>query len=96
MHCAQCLTFCDPRDIARQAPLSMRFSRQEYGSKVAISYSRGSSQHRDQTLGPVSPALAGEFFTTELPGQPHSCKYFLIVDFHNEVFYSGLISEGQL
>ena len=34
---------------------------------VAISYSRGSSQTRDQ---PMSPALAGTFFTTEPPGKP--------------------------
>ena len=35
---------------------------------VAISYSRGSSQTRDQ---PMSPALAGRFFTIEPPGSPH-------------------------
>ena len=27
-----CLTLCEPRTVARQAPLSMRFSRQEYWS----------------------------------------------------------------
>ena len=37
---------------------------------VAISSSRGSSQPRDQTPSPVSPALAGGFFTTEPPGKP--------------------------
>ena len=31
VHCAQsCPTLCDPVDVACQAPLSMRFSRQEY------------------------------------------------------------------
>ena len=35
--------------VAHQAPLSMGFSRQEYWSWVAISYSRGSSQPRNQT-----------------------------------------------
>ena len=31
--CAQsCLTLCDPWTVARQAPLSMGFSRQEYWS----------------------------------------------------------------
>ena len=34
---------------------------------VAISSSRGSAPTRDE---PVSPALAGEFFTTEPPGKP--------------------------
>ena len=47
---------------AYQAPLFMRFSRQEYWS-VAIPFSRGSSQPRDQTRD-MSPALAGGFFIT--------------------------------
>ena len=35
--------------VARQAPLSMGFPKQEYWSAVAISYSRGASQPRDGT-----------------------------------------------
>ena len=59
--CAQSLShvhlFATPWTVAHQAPLSMRFSRQEYWHTrilewVAISSSRGSSQPRDQT--PVS------------------------------------------
>ena len=38
---------------------------------VAISYSRASSRLRDWTLSPVSSALAGEFLTTEPPGNPN-------------------------
>ena len=45
---------------------------------VAISFSRGCSRSRDQTM---SPAWAGGFFTTESPGKPNgqilSCKYLL-------------------
>ena len=37
--------------IACQAPLSMKFSRQEYWSRIAVSFSRGSSQPRDWTHG---------------------------------------------
>ena len=37
---------------------------------VAMPSSRGSSQPRDQTASLPSPALAGGFFTTELPGKP--------------------------
>ena len=37
--------------IACQAPLSMEFSRQEYWSTVAVSFSKGSSQPRDRTHG---------------------------------------------
>ena len=42
---------------------------------VAISFSRGSSRSRDQTLGSrslASSALAGGFFATEPPGKPQS------------------------
>ena len=46
--------------IAHQAPLSMGFSRQEYWSGVAMSFSRGSSRPRDRTQ--VS-CTAGRLFT---------------------------------
>ena len=46
-----CIRFCvTPWTVTCQASLSMRFSRQEYWSWVAISSSRGSSQPRDGTL----------------------------------------------
>ena len=42
------LFFATPWTVARQAPLSVEFSRQEYGNKwVTISYYRGSFQPRD-------------------------------------------------
>ena len=42
--------FVTPWTRAHQAPLAMEFSRQEYWIEwVSISYSRGSSQPRDQT-----------------------------------------------
>ena len=44
-----CPTLCNPMDSLHQAPPSMRFSRQEVLEWVAISFSRESSQHRDQT-----------------------------------------------
>ena len=40
--------FVTPWNVGHQAPLSMGFPRQEYWS-IAISFSRGSSQPRDQT-----------------------------------------------
>ena len=46
----------------------MGFPRQEYWSRLPFSSPGGSSQSRDQK--PVSPALAGGFFTTEPPGKP--------------------------
>ena len=41
-------TLCNPWTVARQAPLSMGFSRQEYRS-VATSFSRGPSRPRNRT-----------------------------------------------
>jgi len=38
-----------PWTVAHQAPLSMGFPRQEYWSRIAISFSRESSQLRDRT-----------------------------------------------
>ena len=38
--------------------------------QVVIPYSRGSSQPRTEPISSVSPALAGEFFATEPPGDP--------------------------
>ena len=52
--CACCMfshvgLFANPWAVARQASLSMEFSRQEYWGKIAISYSRGSFQLGDPT-----------------------------------------------
>ena len=45
----------------RQALLSMGFSRQEYQSGLLFS---PPGDLPDTRMGPMSPALAGEFFTT--------------------------------
>ena len=56
-----------------QAPPSMEFSRQEYGSGLPFS----SPGHLpNQGMEPESPALAGRFFFTEPPGKPHACNKF--------------------
>ena len=51
-----------------QAPLSMEFSRQEYWSGLPFP-SPGNLP--DPGIDPVSPALAGTFFTTASPGKPY-------------------------
>ena len=58
-----CLTFCDPWSIACQAPLSTRFSRQEYWSGLPFLSPR---DLLDPGIQPTSPALAGRFFTTTI------------------------------
>ena len=64
-----CPTLVTPWTVARQAPLSVRFSRQEYwpGLPVPPPHSPGI-----EPACPVSPALAGGFFTTEPAGKPPS------------------------
>ena len=50
-----------------QAPLSMGFSRQEYWSGSPFPTP---GDLPNPGIEPVSPALAGRFFTTEAPGKP--------------------------
>ena len=56
-----------PWTVARQAPLSMRFPKQEYWSGLPFP-SPGNLP--DPGIEPMSPTLAGEFFTTEFPRKP--------------------------
>ena len=55
-------SFVTPWTIACQAPLSMGFPRQEYWSRLPFPFS---GDLPDPEIKPASPALAGEFFTTE-------------------------------
>ena len=58
-----------PWTIARQAPLSMGFPRQEYWNGLPFS-SPGNLP--DSGIEPTSPALTGGFLTTEPPRKPKS------------------------
>ena len=69
-----CLTLCDPRDIATHAPLSLGFSRQEYWSGLPFTLPGDLPDSGIELASPVSPALAGRFFTTENLGSPHRCS----------------------
>ena len=61
------VALCNPMDcIARQAPLSMGFSRQEDWSGLPFP---SPGDLPDPGIEPGSPALAGGFFTTEAPGR---------------------------
>ena len=53
--------------IACQAPLSMGFPRQEYGSRLPFP-SPGDLPH--SRIDPGSPALQADSLPTELPGKP--------------------------
>ena len=64
-----CLTLRDPVDCSLPASSVSGIFQARILKWVAISFSRGSSQPRDQTC--IS-CITGRFFTAELPGKPHA------------------------
>ena len=70
------VSFVTPWTIAYQAPLSMGFSLQEYLSGLSFP---SPGDIPDPGIKHKSPAFAGEFFTTEPPGNPKNsttCQFF--------------------
>ena len=63
------LLFAAPWTVARQAPLLMEFSRQEYWSGLPFPSPGDLPNPGIKPMFLASPALAGEFFTTEPPGK---------------------------
>ena len=72
-----------PWTVARQAPLSMGFSRQENWSGLPFPPPRDLP---DPGMEPRYPALAGRFFTTEPPRKP-VCVYVCVCVY----IYSGIL-----
>ena len=67
-----CPTLCDPWTVAHQAPLSMGFSRQEYGSGLPCP-SPGDLPHPGiEPMSLMFPAFAGRFFPLLPPRKPCS------------------------
>jgi len=62
-----CLTLCDPFDCSLPGSSVRGILQGRILERVAISFSRDLP---DSGTKPVSPALAGAFFTTEQPGKP--------------------------
>ena len=63
--------FETPWTVAHQAPVSMGFSKQEYWSGLPFP-SPGDLPNPE--IEPVSPALAGKFFTTAPAGKSYAFK----------------------
>ena len=61
--------FCDPWTVAHQAPLSMRFSRQEYWSGLPFPPPGDLPNTGIKPVSLMSPTSAGRFFTTEPHGK---------------------------
>ena len=64
-----CPILCDPMDVARQASLSMGFSRQEYWSGLPFPSPGDLPDPGIEPRSLMSPALAGRLFTTSAPGE---------------------------
>ena len=60
-----------PQTAAHQAPLSLGFSKQEYWSGLPSPLSRDLPDPGLEPASPMSPALAGEFFTTSATNRFH-------------------------
>ena len=58
--------FVTPWIVAHQAPLSMAFSRQEYGNGLPFP---PPGDFSTPGIEPTLPALVGRFFTSEPPGK---------------------------
>ena len=71
--------------VASQAPLSVEFSRQEYGSRLLFPTP---VDLPDPGIEPTSLALAGRFFTPEPPGNP--IYFFVFGCAGSSLLYSGL------
>ena len=69
------LVFVTPGTVAHQAPLSMGFPRQDYWSGLPFP---SPGDLLNPGIKPVSPALAGKFFTTEPPEKPKEVYMSLI------------------
>ena len=57
--------------VAHQSPGPMRFSRQEYWSGLPFPHWGDLLDPGIELTSLTSPALAGGFFTSELPAKPH-------------------------
>ena len=67
--------FETPWTVARQAPPSMKFSRQEYWSGLPFLTPGDLLDPKIKPMSLECPALAGGFFTTEPPGKHFLSKY---------------------
>ena len=101
MYAQSCPILCNPSTAACQAPLSMGFLRLEYWSGLPVPPPGDLPNPGIEPRSPVPPALAGGFFTTELPGSfpvnqffasdgPKYSSFSFSISSSNE--YSGLIS----
>ena len=77
-HSSSVKLFATPWTVARQAPLSTGFSRQEYWSGLPCPPPGDLSKQGIEPMSLTSPALTDEFFTTSASWEAHkSIQYYL-------------------
>jgi len=82
-YCLVVWLFLTPWIVVCQIPLSMGLSRQEHWGELPFP---SSADFPNPGIEPITPALVGRFFTTELPGKP-----ILQTIFANDETEKGLI-----
>ena len=74
LSCFSCVQLVvTPWTVARQAPLSMEFSRQEYWNGLPFPSPGDLPDLGIKPISFISPALAGRFFTTSTTWE-YNCK----------------------
>ena len=73
-------TFATLCTVARKAPLSMRFPRQEHWNGLPFP---SPGDLPDPGIKPISPSLGDGFFTAEPPEKPFHCYLYI----HSQISY---------
>ena len=77
--------FASPGTVARQAPLSMGFSRQEYWSGLPFPSPGDLPDPGIEPVSLASPALAGRFLTTRATREPNIMKMIWCKESENKL-----------
>ena len=88
-----CLILCDPMDCSLPGSSVHGIFQARILKRVAISFSRGSSQSTDQTCVSFISCINSIFFTTEPPGKPAYMIQWLISKIHN--IYNSIVKKKQ-
>ena len=90
------LTLATPWTLARQAPLSKGFSRQESWSELPFP---SPGDLPNPGIKPWSPVLQEDSLPTEVPGKPHRCtlplKHMKLYTLHMYSFWMSIIPQKQ-
>ena len=71
--------FATPQTVAHEAPMSMGFSRQEYWNGLPFPPHGDLPDPGMGPISPLSPTLAGRFFTTVSPGNLKKDRWFSFI-----------------